>query len=209
MNPTDAALAARLRDGDAAAFATVFDRYADAVYGFARRRLACPADAEDLVATTFLEVWRQRSSAGLRGETDSLRPWLFGIASNLVRRQWRTRARHRRALDRLAAQRPIPDAETGAAAVDVASELSSVARRIAGLPTRDREVLALRALDGLTYQEMSDALGVPVGTVRSRLSRARSKLDAATPPTRPPSPLPDPDVPERNPIHAHTVFHDA
>jgi RNA polymerase sigma-70 factor (ECF subfamily) len=187
MPPDDHELCARIARDDRGAFQILYLRYADPLYGFAVRRLGSAADAEDLVATVFLEAWRQRSR--IICHERSLRPWLFGVASNLVRRQFRTRHRHGRALDTLAQQRDLSaeqDAQHDAAAIK--AEADHVLRRCASLPKAQRDVLRLRVWEHLSYEEIALVMGVPVGTVRSRLARARRRLEA----------VPDPDPAARS-----------
>ena len=106
-----------------------------------------------------------------------MRGWLFGIAANIRRNRARSDARSRRAWDRIGAER---DADGGFEVVeeslDYGKELAWVAEFLRQLPEIDREVLVLYALSELTYPEIAQALGVEVGTVRSRLARARGRL---------------------------------
>lgn len=161
--------------GDPLAFGRVFDRHADLVYRFVSRRTGDRDVAEDVTAQVFLELWRQRSSIQLLD--GSLRPWLLGVAANLVRRHYRSADRAYRGKGRL---RP-PDSESDPAVeaaerVDGERELLRLASRINALPGPQAEVLLLWAWEQLTYEEIAAVLGVPVGTVRSRLSRARAHL---------------------------------
>jgi RNA polymerase sigma-70 factor (ECF subfamily) len=187
MPPDDDELCARIRDGDRGAFQILYRRYADPLYAFSVRRLGSAADAEDLVATVFLELWRQRERVVAKGA--SLRPWLFGVASNLVRRQYRTRHRHRKALGTLAQQRDLsPDHQADTDAAAIKRHADQVLRRCASLPKAQRDVVRLRVWEQLSYEEISQALGIPIGTVRSRLSRARRHLETVqTPVSTPPT----------------------
>ena len=165
-------------DADASRFAALFDRHAAELLRYCFRRTADAAAAEDLVSAVFLEAWRHRD----RLESDDhARAWLFGIATNLVRRQWRARRRHAAALRRIGAVRDAaPPADEVLAGRD---EMRAVRAAVAALPRREQDVLALCVWSGLSYEEAAGALGVPVGTVRSRLARARARLG------RPPAPL--------------------
>lgn len=167
----------RAQGGDQAAFSAVFERYADAVYNLAFRRTASWAVAEDIVGTTFLELWRQRGRVELHN--GSLRPWLFAVASNQAARSWRTA--HRRATAE--ASTLCAGSETGTdtfadadARLDAEGRAAAVLLHLEQLPGHQREVLQLWAWEQLTYEEISAALRVPVGTVRSRLNRARQRL---------------------------------
>jgi RNA polymerase sigma factor (sigma-70 family) len=178
-------LRARARAGDADAFGAVFDACARSVYNHAFRLTGDWSAAEDVMAMTFLEAWRSRERIAEDG--GSLRPWLLGIATNLARGQRRAARRQRNALARLAAAVAVAEADgLPDVADDVSGRLDDVARikalhrALAGLPRPELEVLALCVWSGLGYAEAAEALGVPVGTVRSRLSRARAKLAKLT-----------------------------
>lgn len=174
---TDAQLWKR---GSADAFAEVYRRHEIAVVAFCLARSGDPGIAEDLVAIVFLEAWRRRGA--LRVEGDSARPLLLGIATNVLRSQWRSRARHRRALARLKIREtPRVDHEDASVERLTAQErLRELRADVRELPRRELDVLALVAWADLTYEEAAVALGVPVGTVRSRLARARARLDRPT-----------------------------
>jgi len=174
--PTDADVVERsLRDGEA--FAELFDRHADAVHRYLARRLGSGA-ADDLLAETFAAAFQHRGRYDL-AQPDA-RPWLYGIATNLLRGHRRTEARR---LSALARQPPADEAEPMADAI--AGRVSAQALRgelaeaLAALPRRQRDVLLLHVWGELDYAEVATALGLPVGTVRSRLSRARARLQAA------------------------------
>jgi RNA polymerase sigma factor (sigma-70 family) len=173
-SPTDAeVLAASLHDPQR--FALLFDRHARAVHRYVASR-ARHGDVDDLVSETFLTAYRKRARYD-RAFHDA-RPWLFGIATNVLRHHHRSEARR---LTRLRAVTHPPDpeidpAESVAAAVDNASEIDRVAHSLEQLDDRYRDVLLLAAGARLTYEEIARALGVPVGTVRSRLSRGRHQL---------------------------------
>ncbi|MFE3852487.1 RNA polymerase sigma factor [Streptomyces griseorubiginosus] len=163
------------------AFAVLFDRHADSVHRYAARRLGAEA-AEDVMAETFTTAFQQRFR--YRTESTDARPWLFGIATNLIGRHRRAEARRLKALSRLPS--PAPGGAPGEAVADrVAERVSAQALRrelagaLARLPARHRDVLLLVAWADLGYEEVAAALGVPVGTVRSRLHRARRKVREA------------------------------
>lgn len=183
----------RVRDGDPAAFAELFDAYARTVYNHAFRLTADWSVAEDVMSATFLEAWRLRDRVDPEG--GSLRPWLLGVATNIARNHCRGNRRYRAAVavGALAgtAALEVPDhADLVAGRVDDQRRLSAVLTALARLRRPEREVLTLCLWEGLEYAEAAEALGVPVGTVRSRLSRARTRLrklaDAETEPMRPP-----------------------
>ncbi|MEG3628906.1 RNA polymerase sigma factor [Streptomyces poriticola] len=165
----------RIRAGDHDAFGDLFDAYARSVYNHAFRLTGQWSTAEDVVSLTFLEAWRLRGR--LDAEGGSLRPWLLGIATNVARNTTRAARRHAAAVSRLPRDETVRDfADEVAGRVDDAAQLALVRAALAGLRRAEREVLALCVWSGLDYRAAAEALGVPVGTVRSRLSRARTKL---------------------------------
>jgi RNA polymerase sigma-70 factor (ECF subfamily) len=172
---SDIELWERAVDGDRVSFGVLFERHAQSVYNHCFRRTASWTDAEDLTSAAFLEAWRRRRE--VRPIDASALPWLLGVANNLLRNHRRSLRRYRAALARLAVPPMQPDP-----ADDVAGRLADEGRMarvlalVERLPRRDREVLALCAWSELTYEEAATALGVPVGTVRSRLARARARL---------------------------------
>ena len=155
-------------------FAELYDRHAPALHRFAARRLGTQA-AEDICAETFAVAFRRRTAFD-RTYADA-RPWLFGIAVKLVGRQRRAEGRLLRALSRAV---PAPPGDGGADAIHARLEAAAagptLARALAALPPEQRDVLLLVAWAELSYEEIARALGVPVGTVRSRLNRARRRV---------------------------------
>ena len=183
MEPT---LRARLRAGDPDAFGALFDQYAHAVYNLGFRLTGNWSAAEEVVSVTFLEAWRLRNRIGPGGEP--LRPWLLGIAMNVSRNLTRASRRHQAALSRLAPPLPVPDfAEELAGRLDDQAQLREAEKALGALGRGEREVIALCVWSGLDYAAAASALGVPVGTVRSRLSRARRKLRKLAPASREPA----------------------
>lgn len=171
----------RIRSGDAEAFGDLYERHARAVQSYCLWRTAGLQTAEDATATVFLEAWRKRGRLTL--STDSAAPLLLGIANNVLRRQWRSERRHRAVLDRVRNAGQIPnDLEAEAIArIDAIQQLRDGGEAIRALPRREREVLALLAWGDLSYGEIAATLGLPVGTVRSRIARARTRLGDAFP----------------------------
>jgi RNA polymerase sigma-70 factor, ECF subfamily len=166
---------ARVRAGDQDEFGVLFTEHARAVYNHAFRLTGNWSAAEEVVSLTFLEAWRLRGT--VRPEGGSLLPWLLGIALNVARNVSRASRRHQAAMSRLPPAQSVPDfADELAGRLDDAEQLENVHAAIAGLRRGERDVLALCVWSGLDYAEAAEALGVPVGTVRSRLSRARRKL---------------------------------
>ncbi|GAA1534887.1 RNA polymerase sigma factor [Actinomadura kijaniata] len=157
-------------------FSGVFERHHAEIHRYVARRVGVQA-ADDVVAETFLAAFRRRRSYD-PGWPDA-RPWLYGIATTLVARHRRTEVRYLRAVARTGVD-PLPEplAERVVSRVAAQGEERALARGLAGLNRGDRDVLLLIAWADLTYEETSRALGIPVGTVRSRLSRARRRLRA-------------------------------
>ena len=173
---SDAEVAAGFRR-DAELFTVVYDRYFRAVYLYVAGRLGAQA-AEDIAAETFCVAFGQRDrfDPGRGG----LRPWLFGIATNLVARHKRKEARRYRALARTVAG-PAADGHEDRVLTAVAAQgmQPQLATAIAALPPGERDVLLLVALGQLSHWEVAQALGISPGTVGSRLSRARRRLHDA------------------------------
>jgi RNA polymerase sigma-70 factor (ECF subfamily) len=156
-------------------FGTLFDRHAPSIYRYVTRRLG-PDAADDIVAETFLTAFR------LRGRYDtahpSAGPWLYGIATKLIGRHRRDEVRFYRAIARTGldpAAEPVADRATERVAASAVRR--QLADAVAGLSRGHRDVLLLTA-SGLGYEEVAGALGIPVGTVSSRLVRARRKVRA-------------------------------
>ena len=174
--PSDTELIARSVD-DPAEFAPLFDRHAPTVHRYLGRRVGELAD--DLLSETFLIAFRRR--AAYRPEHVQVRPWLLGIATNVVHGHVRTEQRRYRALARAAAEpeRHGTDPGDSAERLDAQALRGPLAAALAGLKPRDRDALLLLAWGQLGYEEIAAALDVPVGTVRSRLHRARRQTRAA------------------------------
>jgi RNA polymerase sigma factor (sigma-70 family) len=164
-------------------FTALYDRHARALLRYCARRVG-PAAAEDVVATTFLLAYERRANFDPR-LSDGL-PWLYGIATNVLRRHRRDEVRAYRALARAGID-PLFNAagvhegheRRAGERADASAQSRKVAAALARLPRRQRDVLLLVALADLEYSEVADALGIPVGSVRSALHRARAKVRAA------------------------------
>jgi RNA polymerase sigma-70 factor (ECF subfamily) len=179
MIPSDAATIDESMT-DPAAFAAIFDRHAASLYRFLARRVE-PADAEGLLGEVFRIAFERRGSFDPAHR--SARPWLYGIASNLVARHRRSEARRLRAMASLAWRRTDDDrdlvGDRAAETVDADESWSRLVDAIEELPEAERHTLLLYAWEQLSYEDIAAALDVPVGTVRSRLNRARRRLRAA------------------------------
>jgi RNA polymerase sigma-70 factor, ECF subfamily len=163
---------------DPDAFAELFHRHSGEVGRYVTRRVGFGV-AEDIVAETFLVAFRRRGSYDL-SRTDA-RPWLYGIATNVIRRHRRDEVRALRVLSRTGVD-PVTS-ESFADRVDGQVEAAATSRRLAPVLARlnasQRDVLLLTAWAGLTLDEIAEVLGIPKGTARSRLGRARAKVRAA------------------------------
>jgi RNA polymerase sigma factor (sigma-70 family) len=155
-------------------FGTLFERYGRAIYNYCFRRTADWAAAEDLSSVVFLEAWRKRDRVLLH--EGSALPWLYGVATNVLRNRGRSLRRHRAALERLPRDSEPDFADDAAQRLDDEARMRRVFESYRQLPRRDQDVLALCVWSELSYEEAAVALEVPVGTVRSRLARARTRL---------------------------------
>jgi len=164
-----------VQDGER--FAGIFDRHAATVHRYLSRRVGRSL-ADDLTAETFLVAFRQRERYDTRHP--DARPWLYGIATNLLRRSQRAEIRQYRALARTGLDPVGQHGEDDVVARVVASAAHRrLAAVLAKLPAGERSTLLLVAWEQLTYEEVARALDVPVGTVRSRLHSARKRIRAA------------------------------
>ena len=158
-------------------FAPLFDRHAPHIHRYLARRVGRQA-ADDLVAETFLVAFRKR--AGYDARFSDARPWLYGIATNLIAQHRREEARQLR-LRQASGPDPVQHDHAERAAQDVTAQSirAPLAEALARLARPDRDVLLLIAWEQLSYDEVARALSIPVGTVRSRLHRARTKIREA------------------------------
>jgi RNA polymerase sigma-70 factor (ECF subfamily) len=164
------------------AFGELYARHFASVYRYVAGRLGADA-ADDLAAETFLAAFRRRTRFDpARG---AVRPWLYGIATNLVAQHHRSESRRYAALARAGADPLFLAGAAGSQEDRITDQVTAawarpaLAAALSRLPDRDRDVLLLTAIGGLSYAEVAFALGIPEGTVGSRLSRARRKLTAA------------------------------
>ena len=176
--PTDASLWQRAAAGETAAFGTIFERHARTVYNYCFRRTGDWALAEELTAIVFLEAWRRRQQIAL--EREEAIPWLLGVATNVIRNLRRSQRRYRAALERLPREPSVEFATEVDERLDDERRMRAALRALRKLPRADQDVLALCVWEELTYEQAALALDLPVGTVRSRLSRARARLRELT-----------------------------
>jgi RNA polymerase sigma-70 factor (ECF subfamily) len=155
------------------AFGVIYDRHAATLLNFLGRRAGARI-AEGLVGELFRIAFERRKT--FEASRENALPWLYGIGSNLLRKHRRSEARRLRASARMVADGERTDRRASAAALDARVSISHVADAIASLPDDEREALLLFAWEELSYQSVAEALELPIGTVRSRLNRARAHL---------------------------------
>ena len=173
----DGELWGRLVHADEAAFRELFRRHRDAVYNFAFRRTASWSVAEDVTQATFTALWRravQRRVEPLR--LDSARPALLAIARGECSNAIRSGRRHLRLVEEVSRDRRTSPGPDPASWAEAEVTMGEIRRLLATLPARHREVIELVAWADLSLTEVATVLQVPVGTVKSRLSRARARL---------------------------------
>ena len=164
---------------DPGQFGVLFDRYFAEIHGYAARRIGRDA-ADDVAAETFLTAFRARRR--FDASRGTVRAWLYGIATNLIGAYHRQEVRAYRAMElagRDGAGRDGTEeghADLVAERVDARAVHREIAGALAELPRGDRDVLLLVALGGLSHADVAAALGIPYGTVGSRLNRVRKKL---------------------------------
>lgn len=158
-----------VNSGNGEAFGRVFDRHRDRIFRHSVRLVPDRADVDDIVAITFFEAWRRRDAVRL--VDGSLLPWLLVTATNTANNLRRGQRRHSALLAKLPAVDSTPDHADA-----YGDDRAMVAMR--GLSLADRQVLMLCVVDGYSEADAAKALGIPNGTVKSRLSRARSRLAA-------------------------------
>jgi RNA polymerase sigma factor (sigma-70 family) len=155
------------------AFGLIYDRHAPTVLRFLGRRVGAEV-AEGLVGELFRIAFERRRT--FDASRASALPWLYGIGSNLMLKHRRGEARRLRASARMAADDEPADRRASAKALDARLLFPRVADAIEALPDGEREALLLFAWEELSYQSVAEALELPIGTVRSRLNRARAHL---------------------------------
>ncbi|MEV0351494.1 RNA polymerase sigma factor [Nonomuraea sp. NPDC050680] len=172
---TDAALIEESL-ADPERFASLFDRYADEIHRYATRRLGQEnfSTADDVTAETFLAAFRKRSRYDL--SRPDAAPWLYGIASNLIAKHRRTELRKLRALARVPSHDDNPFEQRSIDRIDAQRLGPRLADALARLSSAERELLFLVTWAELSYEQAAQAFDIPVGTVRSRLSRVRAKI---------------------------------
>lgn len=181
----DATLWLEAVSGTDTAFAQLFDRYRTRVFRKAYARVRSVPDAEDIVAVVFLEAWRLRRR--VRIVDGSILPWLLAVTSNVTLNNERSTRRYRRLLAKLPQEESEGDhAEDVAERVDNAARSAAVTAALRRLPAAERAVVDLCIIEEMPLPAVAIALALPLGTVKSRLHRARQRLRID---------LADPDIP--------------
>jgi RNA polymerase sigma-70 factor (ECF subfamily) len=165
VDDDDAGLWTRVRQGDELALAALFDRHEARLFRHASRLLTHREDAKDAVTVAFFELWRKRVTVRL--VDGSPLPWLLTAVAHCARNLERSSRRYRALLDRA----PVAEAASSAGHDD-----SGVLSALKRLPEREQAVMVLSVLEGYAEREVAEALGIPAGTVKSRLARAKAKL---------------------------------
>ncbi|HTY16344.1 MAG TPA: RNA polymerase sigma factor [Myxococcota bacterium] len=173
---SDEDLLAGIRVRDSGALRALFQRYRARVFYFAQRRLHDEGLAEEVVADVFFEVWR---SAHHYQGASRLSTWIFGIAHFKCAGAHRDRSRHKRAsvvpMHAEALHRVADESDAGER-LAARQELRLARQALERLPADQREAIELAVLEGLPYEEIAERLGVPEGTVKTRVARARARL---------------------------------
>jgi RNA polymerase sigma factor (sigma-70 family) len=174
VEPSDAELWERSRADDPDAFGALFERHAKLIFNYCFRRIGNRETAREMLQVVFLEAWRRRDK---ELPPDKVLPWIYGIATNVVRNQRRSERRYAAALSRLPSATVEPDfADRAAAHLDCERQAEKAIGLLRGLSKKQQEVFVLCAGMELSYEDAAFALDIRVGTVRSRLSSARARL---------------------------------
>lgn len=161
---------------DREVFTSLYQRYSDQLYRFCLRQTSDPTLAEEALATLFLEAWRRRREVDLASRPSA--PWLFAVARNVLRNQRRS-LRRQEAMVRSLEHSQSWHAEDPSEELERRQTAAALVLSLLRLPEKQRQVVTLCLLSGLSYEAAAGDLKIPVGTVRSRLSRARLTLSLA------------------------------
>jgi RNA polymerase sigma-70 factor (ECF subfamily) len=178
-------------------FEFIFERHHAAVFRFIAGRNG-HADAADVAAETFVRAFDRRDR--FRSDRESALPWLFGIAANVARERRRSWIRRQRSAGKAAVFVAGVDSRfemDAAERVDALARRDDLRRALSSLADEEYQCLMLLAIGGLTYSDIADALGIPIGTVRSRIHRARRKMRELLEPERP--------IPGGSPVHERSL----
>lgn len=178
LTPSDEELIDRFQKGDVYAFETIVNRYKDPLLNFVYHFLGDKIDAEDVVQETFLRVYRNKH---LYRNIAKFSTWIYTIAGNLAKTELRRRKRRRLfSISQLGFDNKdydVPDPlRTADMQVDGEMKEAYIRKEIDALPVKFKEVVVLRDVDEFSYEEISDILKIPIGTVKSRVNRGRLRL---------------------------------
>jgi RNA polymerase sigma-70 factor (ECF subfamily) len=180
----DAALLGRAVAGDGEAFGLLFDRHRERVFRHACRLVESRQDAEDVVAASFLELWRRRSDARL--VNDSVLPWLLATATNVSRNLSRATRRYRDLLARLPREPLVADPATLITETSLLGVDGTLRDALQQLNERDLAIFALVTLEGFTVAEAATVVGLRLPAAKSRLQRVRARMRAQLDPAHAP-----------------------
>lgn len=166
MSDEDGALWARVRADDESALAALFDRHEARLFRHACRMLTSREDAKDAVTIAFFELWRKRSTVRLVDESPL--PWLLNTVALTARNLERSSRRYRALL----ARAPVAPSVSAPSGSDETGVMAALRR----LPVREQSVIVLTVLEGYPERAAAETLGIPLGTVKSRLARAKARL---------------------------------
>jgi RNA polymerase sigma-70 factor, ECF subfamily len=178
VTPSDEELIERFQKGDVYAFETIVNRYKDPLLNFVYHFLGDRIDAEDVVQETFLRVYRNKH---LYRNIAKFSTWIYTIAGNLAKTELRRRKRRRLfSISQMGYDNKdydVPDTlRTADLVVDGDMKEAFIRKEIDALPVKFKEVVVLRDIDEFSYEEISDILKIPIGTVKSRVNRGRLRL---------------------------------
>ncbi|MBT2473280.1 RNA polymerase sigma factor [Microbacterium sp. ISL-103] len=173
--PSDGELLYRLSRGDEPAYRMLHDRHQAPVFRTSLVLMRTTWDAEEVAATAFFELWRKRDK--VRVVDGSVLPWLLATTSYAAKNSLRSRRRYQRLLNRIPHDGDVPDhADEVVRAMDALKISRSVRQALLELNPRDASVVVLCVVHELPASEAAVVLGIPEGTVKSRLSRVKAKL---------------------------------
>jgi RNA polymerase sigma-70 factor (ECF subfamily) len=179
IKPTDEELIARFQNGQMEAFDSIVQRYKDPLINFVYHFLGDRIDAEDVVQETFLRVYRNKH---LYRNIAKFSTWIYTIASNLAKTELRRRRRRRLlSLSQMGFDdkdyEPVDEfMQSPEGIVDSGMQEKIIRKEIDDLPVKFKEVVLLRDVQEFSYEEISQILGIPIGTVKSRVNRGRLRL---------------------------------
>lgn len=174
------ATAEQLRAGSSAAMSAVFAEHVDVIYNYCYRRSGSWSAAEDLTSQVFLTAWNRRRQV-IANDAGSVLPWLYGVATNVCRNHLRSQRRQSAALPRLVPVEPAPFDDQVVDRITHRDRLGRALEHLAASTSADQDAFLLVCWEELSYADAAAALGIRVGTVKSRVARVRRALRSAEP----------------------------